>query len=80
VRADKEVIAAMRGVMDAPADKRDGEIAKVLAHVDKLIGPPKGHPYEGMVKAHQKEAEDAMVKLKTAGEGSTPAPVPSGRP
>ena len=69
VRADKEIVGAMRAVLDAAPEAVDGEMAKVLTRVDSLIGPVAGHPYEGMVKTHKKEADELVERLVSKSTG-----------
>lgn len=69
VRADAEVIGGMRKVLDSPPEAIDAAMQAQLELVDKLIGPPSGHPYEAMVKKHQERAEELMTELAEAREG-----------
>ena len=69
VRADGEVIGGMRKVLDSPPEAIDAAMAAQIELVDKLIGPPSGHPYEAMVKKHQERAEELMTELAEAREG-----------
>ena len=79
-RADHDVIGGMRRVLDAPPDRIDAEMQALLELVDRLIGPPAGHPYEAMVHRHAQRAEDLMTALAAsrAGGGAAPAPEPAG--
>jgi Domain of unknown function (DUF4157) len=69
VRADREVIGAMRKVLDAPPDRVEAELQQILELMDKLIGAPKGHPYLSMVEAHKERATEMVADLMAARTG-----------
>lgn len=71
--ADRRIIGGMRAVFDAASpEEADRLLTGIYAELDRMIGPPAGHPLSGTLDAFRAELLDALHRAypeTTAGMG-----------